>query len=165
MLFFNRKRRANRKVSNKKSSSEEGNNNNIQEEKESERRQNTLEIDEDTDEQVPTESPESEPALVVICGAGIVGLVLALALKKQLGVKAELYEQADEFVDDVGAGMGMYPNGLRVIRDISPTLLQAIRDIGYPHLFRRIEVRRIEHLKTMSSNWLLAKFPLHWARR
>ena len=162
MLFFNRKRRANRKVSNKKSSEE---NNNIQEEKESERRQNTIEIDEDTDEQVPAESPESEPALVVICGAGIVGLVLALALKKQLGVKAELYEQADEFVDDVGAGMGMYPNGLRVIRDISPTLLQAIRDIGYPHLFRRIEVRRIEHLKTMSEKWLLPKIPFRWARR
>ena len=83
-----------------------------------------------------------DPAEVAIAGAGIVGLVLALALKKELGIKAELYEQADAFHDDVGAGMGMYPNGLRVIRDISPKLLEQIQDAGYPYLFRRYEVRR-----------------------
>jgi 2-polyprenyl-6-methoxyphenol hydroxylase-like FAD-dependent oxidoreductase len=83
-----------------------------------------------------------EPAQVVIAGAGIVGLVLALALHKHVGVKAELYEQASGFQDGVGAGMGMYPNGLRVIRDISPLLLHQIQEQGYPYLFRRWEVRR-----------------------
>jgi hypothetical protein len=82
-----------------------------------------------------------EPGTIIICGGGIVGLALALALKKQLGVTAEVYEQADAFVDDVGAGMGMYPNGLRVLRDISPALLQAVRDVGLPYLYRRLEVR------------------------
>ena len=58
-----------------------------------------------------TSSPKSvmmtlkeEPAEVVIVGAGIVGLVLALALHKHLGIKPELYEQAQAFHDDVGAG-------------------------------------------------------------
>jgi hypothetical protein len=78
---------------------------------------------------------------VVIAGAGIVGLVLALALAKHAKIKADLYEQASTFSDDVGAGMGMYPNGLRVIRDISPALLERIQRAGYPYLHRRWEVR------------------------
>ena len=145
MLFFNRKRRGDKKKSWKKTKGFADEERAIREQKEAEeRRQKTLDVDDDTEEQIPVESdPEPEPALIVISGAGIVGLVLALALKKRLGVTAELYDQADAFVDDVGAGMGMYPNGLRVIRDISPALLQAIRDVGYPYLYRRIEVRRI----------------------
>ena len=84
---------------------------------------------------------EVEHADVIICGAGIIGLVLALALQKHVGITAELYEKVSEFHDDVGAGMGMYPNGLRVIRDISPKLLETLRAHGYPYLFRRWEVR------------------------
>lgn len=80
---------------------------------------------------------------VVIVGAGIVGLVLALALDKHCGIQAEVYEQAPAFHDDVGAGMGMYPNGLRVIRDISPKLLQQIQQAGCPYVIRRYEVRRV----------------------
>lgn len=80
-------------------------------------------------------------APVLIVGAGIVGLVLALALDKYCGLKVELYEQAQAFADDVGAGMGMYPNGLRVIRDISPDLLKQIQEAGFPYLLRRFEVR------------------------
>ena len=82
--------------------------------------------------------PET-PATILIAGAGIVGLVLALALKEHLGITAELYEQAAHFQEDVGAGMGMYPNGLRVIRDISPTLLKTIRESGCPFGVRRWE--------------------------
>ena len=33
----------------------------------------------------------------------------------------------------------MYANGLRVIRDISPELLQSVRDAGYPYKIRRWE--------------------------
>ena len=84
MLFFNRKRRGEKKKSRKKTKGfvdEEGT---IREQKEAEeRRQKTLDVDDDTEEQIPVEcEPESEPALIVISGAGIVGLVLALALKK-----------------------------------------------------------------------------------
>lgn len=82
-----------------------------------------------------------KPAKIVISGAGIVGLTLALGLKKHIGITPELYEQAPTFQEDIGAGMGMYPNGLRVIRDISPKLLASIRESGYPYLYRRWEVR------------------------
>lgn len=43
-----------------------------------------------------------EPATVIIAGGGIVGLVLALALKKHVGIIAEVYEKASGFEDDVG---------------------------------------------------------------
>lgn len=79
------------------------------------------------------------PAPIVISGAGIVGLVLALALKKHIGITAEIYEKADEFHDDVGAALGMYPNGLRVLRDIDEKLMKNVKDQGYPYLFRRWE--------------------------
>lgn len=82
---------------------------------------------------------DDDIAPIIIVGAGIVGLVLALALDRHCGVKVELYEQANAFHDDVGAGMGMYPNGLRVIRDISPQLLKDIQAAGYPYLLRRYE--------------------------
>jgi salicylate hydroxylase len=78
-----------------------------------------------------------EPA--VIAGAGIVGLVLALALEKHLGIKPLIYDQAKGFHDGVGAGIGMYPNGLRVIRDISPLLLARIQHVGVPYHQRRWE--------------------------
>ena len=73
------------------------------------------------------------------------GLVLALALKKYCHILVDIYEQADAFHDDVGAGMGMYPNGLRVIRDISPNLLMEIRNAGYEYQFRRWMVRMFEY--------------------
>lgn len=82
---------------------------------------------------------EEGPAQVVICGGGIVGLVLALALHEHVGVKAEIYEKVPEFQEDVGAGMGMYPNGLRVLRDISPSIFDAVRANGHPFLLRRFE--------------------------
>ena len=77
------------------------------------------------------------PAKVVIVGAGIVGLILGLALKKHVGITAEIYEKAETFHDDVGAALGFYPNGLRVLRDIDHQLLQDVKRQGYPYIFRR----------------------------
>jgi len=54
---------------------------------------------------------EPAPATVVIAGGGIVGLVLALALKKHCGIVPEIYEKANQFYDDVGAALGCYSNG------------------------------------------------------
>lgn len=79
------------------------------------------------------------PATIVIAGGGIVGLVLAMAIKTQLGIVPEIYEKTSAFADDVGAGLGMYPNGLRVLRDISPDLLAAVRKQGHPYMYRRWE--------------------------
>jgi len=59
----------------------------------------------------------SSPKIVVI-GGGIAGLVLALCLKKHCGLEVVVYEQAAAFGDGVGGAIGLYPNGLRVIRDI-----------------------------------------------
>jgi len=73
-----------------------------------------------------------------IVGGGIVGLVLALTLHK-IGVTVSVYEREPAFHDDVGAGQGMYSNGLRVIRDISPELLERIRKAGFPYVYRRWE--------------------------
>jgi salicylate hydroxylase len=79
------------------------------------------------------------PAEIAICGGGIVGLVLALAIKKHLGIIPEVYEKATAFHDDVGAALSMYSNGLRVIRDISHDLLHAIRENGAAYEYRRWE--------------------------
>jgi 2-polyprenyl-6-methoxyphenol hydroxylase-like FAD-dependent oxidoreductase len=72
-------------------------------------------------------------------GGGIVGLVFAMAVKKHCGIECEIYEKAAKFYDDVGAGLGMYPNGLRVIRDIDPELLKGIQAAGHPYVYRRYE--------------------------
>ncbi|CAJ1945258.1 unnamed protein product [Cylindrotheca closterium] len=82
---------------------------------------------------------QSEPCQCLIAGGGIVGLVLALALKKHVGITAEVYERAEGFADDVGAALGMYANGLRVLRDIDPKLMEAIKDAGRPYGYRRWE--------------------------
>jgi ribulose 1,5-bisphosphate synthetase/thiazole synthase len=87
--------------------------------------------------QQPTQPTAAESVDVVIAGAGIVGLVLALAFAKQGIAPVHVFEQAAAFHDDVGAGMGMYPNGLRVIRDISPDLLRKVQEAGYPYKYRR----------------------------
>jgi 2-polyprenyl-6-methoxyphenol hydroxylase-like FAD-dependent oxidoreductase len=82
---------------------------------------------------------EEPPADILIAGGGIVGLLFALALKKHLPVTPVIFEQAAAFEPDVGAGMGLYANGLRVIRDIDPNLLRDIQNAGHPYLFRRWE--------------------------
>ena len=43
-----------------------------------------------------------EPATIVIAGGGIVGLVLAMSLKKQLGVIPEIYEKTHTFDTEAG---------------------------------------------------------------
>jgi len=91
-------------------------------------------------------------APVVIVGGGLVGLTLALALKQHVGpgalsalhqkhscCKIEVYEQAPEYLEGIGAGMGLYPNGLRVLQDIDEQLLWDIQAAGYPYLTRRWE--------------------------
>jgi 2-polyprenyl-6-methoxyphenol hydroxylase-like FAD-dependent oxidoreductase len=74
---------------------------------------------------------------IVIAGGGIAGLVLALALRKQLHITPRVYEQAPAFSDGVGGAIGMYPNGLRVIRNTDPDLLMRLREDGYPYIYRR----------------------------
>ena len=82
----------------------------------------------------------NDPTPVLIAGAGIGGLVMALALKKHCGLKGEdieVYESARAFRNDAGGAMGLYANGLRVLRDIDPELLKAVREAGYEYMYRR----------------------------
>ncbi|KAJ3126044.1 hypothetical protein HK098_007921 [Nowakowskiella sp. JEL0407] len=74
---------------------------------------------------------------MIIIGGGIAGLVLALGLKKRLGLDVAVYEQAQAYGDGVGGAIGMYANGLRVIKDISPETLSRIRESGKPYVYRR----------------------------
>ena len=77
---------------------------------------------------------------VLIVGAGIGGLCLALALRKHCGLSGadiEVFEQATAFTNNAGGAVGLYANGLRVLRDISPELLAAVRASGYDYIYRR----------------------------
>jgi salicylate hydroxylase len=84
-----------------------------------------------------TSSSSSSSPQIAIIGGGPVGLVLALALKKCVGVEAQIYEKVPQFQDNVGAGMGCYPNGLRVLRDLG--LLATVREQGHAYQMRRIQ--------------------------
>ncbi|KAJ1563737.1 hypothetical protein HK405_000961 [Cladochytrium tenue] len=84
----------------------------------------------------PSPSLAASPR-VVISGGGIAGLLLALALKRLLFLDPVIYEQASGYADEVGGAIGLYPNGQRVIRDVSPDLFRVIRDVAYPYLYRR----------------------------
>jgi 2-polyprenyl-6-methoxyphenol hydroxylase-like FAD-dependent oxidoreductase len=84
-------------------------------------------------------SSSEDAATIVITGGGIVGLTLALALKKHVGLTAHVYESSDTFGTEVGAGMGMYPNGLRVLRDIDPDLVRQVQEEGHAYQYRRWE--------------------------
>ncbi|GAX27826.1 hypothetical protein FisN_13Hh067 [Fistulifera solaris] len=84
-----------------------------------------------------TSRPSTEDDVpVIIVGAGIVGLVLALALHQHLGITPVLYEQCSQF-QPVGAGMSVYPNGLRVLRDLG--LLPTVQNAGFPYQTRQWE--------------------------
>ncbi|KAG5456691.1 MAG: hypothetical protein BJ554DRAFT_3494 [Olpidium bornovanus] len=91
---------------------------------------------------------------VAVVGGGIAGLLLALGLKTKLGITAAVYEQAPAFAvkpilltsflrplrdldEEVGGAIGLYANGQRVIRDISPKLHAEIRAAGVPFVYRR----------------------------
>jgi salicylate hydroxylase len=64
-------------------------------------------------------SIDDQPISVVIIGAGIGGLALAIGLLKQ-NVKCIVYEAAPKF-DAVGAGIGLGPNALRAMELMDPT--------------------------------------------
>jgi salicylate hydroxylase len=72
---------------------------------------------------VVAESPQHE---VIIIGGGLVGFVLALALEKYTGRKVPVFERSATMLPNVGAGLVLQQNGLKVLRDIDETLYEAI---------------------------------------
>ena len=70
-----------------------------------------------------------EPAPILICGGGIGGLALALALAKT-GRRSTVLEQRDSFGAE-GAGIQLGPNGVRVLQRLG--LAEALRPaVGVP---------------------------------
>ncbi len=64
----------------------------------------------------------------VIAGAGLGGLVAAIALRKQ-GVDAHIYEKARE-LRPVGAGLSLSPNGLNTLETIIPGIAGTLKALG-----------------------------------
>ncbi|KAL4882074.1 hypothetical protein BJY04DRAFT_227519 [Aspergillus karnatakaensis] len=62
----------------------------------------------------PTSNPPLRPCHVLISGAGIAGLTLALALEKN-NITFTLLESYPEIIPQVGAGICLLPNGLRIL--------------------------------------------------
>lgn len=95
-------------------------------------------------------------------GGGIVGLVFAMAVYRFTGIRPEIFEKATQFYDDVGAALGMYPNGLRVLRDIDPQLLKDIQEAGAPYVYRRwerhdgTEIARAKEDELTEGDWELS---------
>ncbi|MBK1989947.1 FAD-dependent monooxygenase [Sphaerospermopsis aphanizomenoides BCCUSP55] len=65
---------------------------------------------------------------VAIIGAGLGGLAVAIALRK-LGYDVQVYEKAQDF-RPVGAGLGLFPNGLNFLDAIAPGIVETIKNSG-----------------------------------
>lgn len=102
---------------------------------------------------------------IVIIGAGIGGLTLALALQKQ-GINAQVYEAAPE-LKPVGAGLWLAPNGQAVLRAIDPALLATIQAENLPLQEGRVATLNGQILTRFRSEELQARYqaPLLALRR
>ncbi len=105
---------------------------------------------------------------IVIIGGGISGLSTYLFLQKLLAssrnVSISIYEShgsskrstnSDDSTDDqepetIGAGLGVSPNGMRVLRHLDPEIHDAVAEQGYPVL--RFNIRN-------ARNWSLGSYP------
>lgn len=65
---------------------------------------------------------------VVIIGAGLGGLAVAIALRK-LGYDVQVYEKAQDFCP-VGGGLALFPNGLKFLNAIEPGIVETIINSG-----------------------------------
>ena len=83
---------------------------------------------------------------LVIVGGGIGGLVLALCLNQAYNqnqrrlLPIHVYESATAYTANAGGAIGLYPNGLRVLRDLhatAPNLLSQVREAGCDYIYRR----------------------------
>src|SRR6476661_7044844 len=97
----------------------------------------------ETENRVPSASSGKLHALVA--GAGIGGLVAALALLKR-GIDCDVYEQAPE-LREVGAGLWLSANGTRVLFDMG--LEEPLREASI-----ECTERVIRHWKSGSTWWL-----------
>lgn len=67
----------------------------------------------------------------IIIGGGLVGYVLTLLLEKHTGRRVPVFERSAALSPNVGAGMILQQNGLKVIRDIDENLYQDIFESSF----------------------------------
>jgi len=95
-----------------------------------------------------SEASNAEHYPLVIVGGGIGGLVLALCLDqtynhtttKTTKLPIHVYESTSAYTANAGGAIGLYANGLRVLRnlnDSAPTLLEKVREAGCEYKYRR----------------------------
>jgi len=107
---------------------------------------------------------DTEHHPLVIVGGGIGGLVLALCLDQiynhptnsseeqcttttssssttttpaKQKLEIHIYESTKSYTSNAGGAIGLYPNGLRIIKHISPKLLKNVRNGGCTYIYRR----------------------------
>ncbi|KAF9225008.1 FAD/NAD(P)-binding domain-containing protein [Gyrodon lividus] len=75
---------------------------------------------------------------VAICGGGVGGLTLAVALSKYPDIQVEVFEAAKNFTE-VGAGVGLWPRAFKVLRklgvDVERALLSRATDYEWTEEF------------------------------
>lgn len=57
---------------------------------------------------------------VAICGGGVGGLMMAVALSKYSDIQVDVYEAAGQF-SEVGAGIGMWPRTWNIMESLGLT--------------------------------------------
>ena len=82
-----------------------------------------------------------------IIGGGIGGLTTAIALRK-IGFAVDVYERAPE-LKEVGSGMSLWPNAVRSLHQIDPSILSTLRPRG--RSLRRLVMKDAsgEEIKTL----------------
>ena len=95
----------------------------------------------------------------MIVGGGIGGLVLALCLdqiynhstsskqsstatnndkvESKQKLEIHIYESTKSYTSNAGGAIGLYPNGLRILKHLSPNLLNSVRNGGCTYIYRR----------------------------
>ncbi|KAG1720677.1 salicylate hydroxylase [Suillus lakei] len=70
---------------------------------------------------------------IAICGGGVGGLTLAVALSRYQDIAVDVYEAAQTFCE-IGAGVGVWPRAFKVLRKFGPDLeQQLLQRCGYEY--------------------------------
>lgn len=70
---------------------------------------------------------------IAICGGGVGGLTLAVALSRHQDIAVDVYEAAQSFCE-IGAGVGVWPRAFRVLRKLGPDFeQQLLQRCGYEY--------------------------------
>ncbi|KAG1891072.1 FAD/NAD(P)-binding domain-containing protein [Suillus subluteus] len=70
---------------------------------------------------------------IAICGGGVGGLTLAVALSRHQDIAVDVYEAAQSFCE-IGSGIGIWPRSFKVLRKLGPDFeQQLLQRCGYEY--------------------------------